>query len=276
MGMKKCVFLLLTLLCAVGTSWAARVDTVAVHSAAMQRPVAALVVVPEAADEGQPLPVVYLLHGYGGNRFMWPSLCDLPQLSERFSMIFVCPDGENSWYWDSPKHPEVCFETFVGEELPAWVDAHYPTAACREGRAVAGLSMGGHGALWLAIRHRSTFGAAGSISGGVDIRPFPDGWQMAELLGSQKEAPEVWESHTVVNQVDSLRDGELAIVLDCGYDDFFYEVNVALHEKLRAQGVGHDFVTRPGGHTGEYWSNALPYELLFFRRYFDRNLGAAD
>ena len=185
-------------------------------------------------------------------------------------MIFVCPDGENSWYWDSPINPSSQFETFVSQELPDWVDAHYPTLPSREGRAVAGLSMGGHGALWTAVRHKDRFGAVGSVSGGVDIRPFPDSWEMKAQLGEERENQARWDAHTVINAVDSLRDGKLAIFVDCGYDDFFYGVNVALHEKLLRQGVGHDFLTRPGAHTGEYWGSSLPHQLLFFRSYFDR------
>ncbi len=264
--MKKYVSILLAL-CVVTVARAARIDTVAVHSASMQCEIPALVIVPEAAAE-HPLPVLYLLHGYSGSHTAWQGITDLRPLSETYSMIIVCPDGENSWYWDSPKNPDVRFETFVAAELPAWVDARYPTVARREGRAVAGLSMGGHGALWLSIRHRDVFGAAGSMSGGVDIRPFPDGWQMKELLGELSENPEVWDAHTVMTQVDSLRDGDLAIIFDCGYDDFFFGVNTALHEKLRALGIQHDFVIRPGGHNNAYWANSLPYQMLFFQRFF--------
>ena len=130
--------------------------------------------------------------------------------------------------------------------------------------------MGGHGALWTAVHHKDRFGAVGSVSGGVDIRPFPDSWEMKAQLGEERENQARWDAHTVINAVDSLRDGELAIFVDCGYDDFFYGVNVALHEKLLRQGVGHDFLTRPGAHTGEYWGSSLPHQLLFFRSYFDR------
>ena len=185
-------------------------------------------------------------------------------------MIIACPDGENSWYWDSPLDPASQFETFVSQEFPDWIDAHYPTIPSREGRAVTGLSMGGHGALWTALRHKDRFGAAGSTSGGVDIRPFPDSWEMKKQLGELKENPERWDAHTVINQIDGLRDGELALVIDCGYQDFFYRVNMNLHEKLMQRGVGHDFLTRPGEHNSAYWSNSLPYQVLFFHRYFQR------
>lgn len=267
-GVKIYISVLL-LVCLGQAAHAARIDTVAVRSACMQRDIPALVVVPEAAAESR-LPVLYLLHGHGGSYTSWQEITDLRPLSERYAMIIVCPNGENSWYWDSPVDPTMRFETFVAEELPAWVDARYPTLADRAARAISGLSMGGHGALWLAIRHRGVFGAAGSMSGGVDIRPFPDNWNMKMWLGEQSEHPEVWEAHTVINQSDSLHDGDLAIVFDCGYDDFFFGVNTALHEKLRSLGIRHDFTIRPGGHNATYWANSLPYQMLFFERFFQR------
>ena len=266
----KRYFLILSFLLAAATVSAARIDTVAVFSAKMQRDIPALVVVPDAAV-GQRMPVLYLLHGYSGSYMTWQrDVTDLRPLADAYGMIIACPDGENSWYWDSPLDASSQFETFVSQEFPDWIDAHYRTIPSREGRAVTGLSMGGHGALWTALRHKDRFGAAGSTSGGVDIRPFPDSWEMKKQLGELKQHPERWDAHTVINQVDELSDGELALVIDCGYQDFFYQVNVNLHEKLMQRGVSHDFLTRPGEHNSAYWSNSLPYQVLFFHRYFQR------
>ena len=60
----------------------------------------------------------------------------------------------------------------------------------------------------------------------------------------------------------------LRIIFDCGYDDFFFEVNQAFHQKLLERGVMHDFIVRPGAHTGEYWSNSIDYQILFFLKFF--------
>ena len=142
----------------------------------------------------------------------------------------------------------------------------------RKGRAITGFSMGGHGALWLAFRHPDTYGACGSISGGVDIRPFPENWEMKQLLGPYSENPQRWNEYTVINQLPyNSKSGPLAIIIDCGYYDFFYTVNQKLHEKLRYYNIPHDFLTRPGGHTHEYWNNAIDYQLLFFYKYFHPN-----
>ncbi len=263
------LLLMLAALCAK----AARVDTVQVHSNAMDKTVRVLYIVPDVAlgQGSQSCPVVYLLHGYSDNYKAWIRIKpNLPQIADDKGMIFVCPDGENSWYWDSPLHADMRYETFVSNELVAYTDAHYATVPRREGRAVTGYSMGGHGALWNAIRHQDIFGAAGSTSGGVDIRPFPQNWLMKEQLGEYASNKKRWDEHTVINQIGMLDQGSLALIIDCGEEDFFLEVNKTLHQRLLARGIDHDFITRPGGHKAVYWNNAIDYQLLFFEKYFQR------
>lgn len=269
--MKKSIVSLL-LLCVAFSLCAASVDTVEVYSKSMQKKVRTVVVKPDAGKQ-EKYPVVYLLHGYAGNEKTWiHSKTDVKGLAERFQVIIVCPDGKNSWYWDSPVVPSYRYETFVSGELPVYVDAHYSTISDRRARAITGLSMGGHGALWNAIRHQDVFGAAGSMSGGVDIRPFPGNWEMKNQLGDYETNKEVWDNHTVINQLDKLQNGSLAILVDCGVDDFFLEVNNNLHRDLLKRGIGHDYTVRPGQHDFEYWANAVEYQFLFFSRYFQNNL----
>ncbi len=265
--MKK--ILLLLLLFFVVYSVKARVIKTEVHSEKMNRDIPCVIVLPDDYNKKDSYSVVYLLHGYGGDEGMWLRLRpDLSEVATRDSIIIVCPDGENSWYWDSPLRPESQFETFVAVELVRYIDKKYATRACREGRAITGLSMGGHGALWLAIRHPETFGAAGSTSGGVDIRPFPGNWEMKLSLGEYNENVECWNTHTVINQLDGLKEKNIALIIDCGYEDFFAEVNNKLHDELLRRGVSHDYYTRPGGHTGDYWRNSIDFQLLFFNKFF--------
>jgi S-formylglutathione hydrolase FrmB len=108
------------------------------------------------------------------------------------------------------------------------------------------------------------------MSGGVDIRPFPNNWTLQELLGPESENREVWEEHAAINQIDRLKDGDLAIFLDCGKDDFFFEINNDFHNKLNKYKINHDYIVRPGGHTWPYWINAVEYHLLFFKNFFDK------
>lgn len=267
----KAVFSMAFLWVGVATQ-AAVVDTLSVSSVSMDKEVKVVVVQPDKAAKGERCPVVYLLHGYSGNEKTWFTVePGLAEMADREGIIFVCPDGKNSWYWDSPVNPKMRYETFVSKELVEYVDSHFPTVADRTHRAVTGLSMGGHGAMWNAIRHPEIFGACGSMSGGLDIRPFPNNWEMKNLLGNRDENLEVWNNHTVINQLDRLKDGDLAITIDCGVDDFFANVNRAVHQTLVSRKISHDFTLRPGGHTRDYWDNSLDYHILFFKNFFEKN-----
>ena len=160
-----------------------------------------------------------MLHGYGGNARSWVGLKpELPKIADEKGIIFVCPDGKNSWYWDSPKNQAYRYETSVASELVKHTDKNYATIPEKKGRAITGLSMGGHGALWLAIRHKEIFGAGGSTSGGVDIRPFPKNWEMNKQLGDYESDKTLWDQHTVITQVKTVeKDGYAAVQL--GFQD---------------------------------------------------------
>src|SRR6185312_5486702 len=130
-------------------------------------------------------------------------------------VLIVCPDGAyGSWYWDSPVDSSFKYETYVSSELVKWVDSKYKTIKDPKGRAITGLSMGGHGALYLAFKHQDVFGAAGSMSGGVDLRPFPKNWDIARRLGSLDSFPQRWADYSVVNQTKLLKPGSLSIIFD--------------------------------------------------------------
>ncbi len=250
---------------------AVRVDTVCVKSTSMNKEVEVVYVLPDKAVGKTACPVVYLLHGYSGNARSWIQLKpELLQIADEKGIIFVCPDGKNSWYWDSPKDAAYRYETFVSSELVKYTDEHYATVPAKKARAITGLSMGGHGALWIAMRHKEIFGAAGSMSGGVDIRPFPQNWEMSKQLGKFAANKKVWDEHTVVNQLDKIENGDLAMTIDCGEADFFLEVNKDLHNRLLARKIDHDFTIRPGGHTGPYWNNSIDYHILFFEKFFKK------
>lgn len=256
---------------------ASRIIDWEIPSASMHKSIHADVVLPDDyRPDGAAWPVVYLLHGFSGNYTTWVK--DIPvtaSLADRYQVILVCPDGGySSWYWDSPVDPTMKYETHVIDEVVPFVDQHYHTIRDRRGRAITGFSMGGHGALYLAFRHQDIFGAAGSTSGGVDIRPFPNSWEMTKRLGDEASHPENWESHSVINLIHLLHEDHLALIIDCGTDDFFAAVNRRLHEELRYRNIPHDYIERPGKHDGDYWNNSIDYQVLFFRKFFDRGAAA--
>lgn len=268
--MKRLLLLPITLLLCIVSLCAQQVDTVTIHSK-MGHDLKNVVILPKSYAEGNTrYPVVYLLHGCGGNYASWITIKpELPQLASQYNLIIVCPDGLiNSWYWNSPLNKDMQFEDYISDEVIRYIDSHYRTIADRSARAISGLSMGGHGAMWNAIRHRNVFGAAGSISGGLDIRPFPTNWKMQNQLGEFAANKKRWDEHTVINLIPSLKDGDLAIIIDCGVDDFFLEVNRRAHQSLLDHNIKHDYIERPGAHNNAYWNNSIDYQLLFFHKFF--------
>jgi S-formylglutathione hydrolase FrmB len=256
------------------TANAARVDSIAVQSNAMKTKVKTIVIVPDKALKAQAVrcPVIYLLHGYSGNETDWISRfkSNLPEIVEEKGIIIVCPDGKNSWYLDSPLDKTSQYETFISSELVGYIDLNYNTIADRNHRAITGLSMGGHGALFNAFRHKDIFGAAGSMSGAVDIRQRGDNYGLVKLLGDISQNKERYEQLSVLNQIDKLSNGDLAIAFDCGVSDFCFPLNEALNKALWDKGIDHEYTIRQGKHTGEYWRNSIDYHILFFSKFFNR------
>ena len=252
-----------------------------VYSQSMKKAIPNLAVLPMSYGNSQKrYPVIYLLHGFGGNYSTWARQTkpNLQQLADVYDVIFVCPDGARSWYWDSPKDPSLRYETYVSKELVEAVDAKFRTIPRREARAITGFSMGGHGGLWLGFRHQDVFKNCGSMSGGVDIRPFPKNWDMERALGSYAENPDIWDSHTVINQLHLLpQNGDgMNIIIDCGYQDFFYKVNEALHAELLKHNIQHEYTVRKGAHTHQYWNNSIDYQTMFFVKNFYKDAVCAQ
>ena len=273
----NCIFILVLL---GMQAFAGNVDTIQIQSNYLKKATKFVVIQP--SNQGQQrnqlntqvrYPVVYLLNGYGGDYGQWPiTTPQLKKTADDLKIIFVCPDGGiGSWYFDSPIDSSIRYESYITKELVPYVDANFPTKTDPKSRAITGLSMGGHGALYLAIRHSDLFGAAGSTSGGVDFRPFPNRWDIKKALGEYEQNKERWYEYTVMRQVEMLKNNQLAMIIDCGIDDFFMPMNRALHEKLLQLKIDHDYIERPGEHNHIYWGSSIDFQILFFHHFFSKN-----
>lgn len=254
-----------------------QVDTINVPAKAIESPMRCSIILPAKYFEENDTtryPVVYLLHGYDGDYSSWLKLTEprLDSLATEYNMIFVCPDGRDSWYWDSPVVKNLQMETFITSELVPYIDNNYRTIPCASKRAITGFSMGGHGSMWLAMRHSDLFGSAGSMSGGLNINKpkWAKSWKMATRIGSQTEHPQRWIDYTAITLISTLKPGQLNLVIDCGVDDFFIGVNREFHEELLKHKIPHDYTERPGRHTHPYWRNSLRHHLLYFHEIFNK------
>ncbi len=274
--MHKFLFGLLILCFAASSASAAKVDTVNIYSTSMKKNIKCVIITPDSYTKNTKhnYPVLYLLHGYSDNYSGWVTKApNLKTSVDENNIIVVCPDGGySSWYFNSPINDSFRYETHITREVLNYTETHYRTIKDRKGRAIAGLSMGGHGALYLSIKHKNLYSAAISLSGGVDFTPFPTSWDIAKRLGSYEDNTERWVQHTTQYLVHTLKNKELNIVLDCGTEDFFLDVNRVLHQTLTQLKIEHDYIERPGKHNWDYWNNAILYQMYYLNQHFKNQL----
>lgn len=261
----------------VAVCWAtfsfATVDTVFIFSKSMQKEIKTIVIKPNNyKKKNKQFPVVYLLHGAMGVSTNWVK--KVPQLQDMASeheILIVCPDGSvNSWYFDSPVDSTYKYETHVSKEVPEFIDANYKTIANRDFRAITGLSMGGHGAMFIAFRHAETFSACGSMSGALAVSLITRGYDIQKRLGDTIKNRKYYDDWSVMKVIEQYPKDSLAIIIDCGLQDFIYYMSKATHEKLVQLKIPHDYIERPGKHDWPYWANAVRYQLLYFKEYFKK------
>ncbi len=266
---------------------AASVDSLDIPSAVMHKTYKAAVVLPSTYSNNKKIyPVLYLLHGGSGHFSDWlkltPDKMLVKNLADRYNIIIVMPEGETfGWYLDSTFDPNSKFETYITKEVIQKIDNTYRTVRSNKGRVITGLSMGGHGAMYLSSRHPDIFGAAGTMSGAMDMnytkfkinedftKSLKDRFE--KLLGTSDVSNEVFVKNSIVNMTETIKKNGLPIIMDCGVDDFLVEVNRELHRRLLYNNTPHDYAERPGAHTWEYWQNSLPYHLLFFSKVLKNN-----
>jgi S-formylglutathione hydrolase FrmB len=262
-----CLFIVFT-----SVLFAQQVDTVYIPSKAMHKTIPCVVIKPNknAFKKSNRLPVVYLLHGYSGNYSNWIKLVPrLTQLANVYQMYIVCPDGGySSWYFDSPLDSTFKYNTHVSQEVVKYIDKHYYTAPFSNSRAITGLSMGGHGAFYLAWQHPNIFGAVGSMSGGVNLLDSKNRFDIIKRIGDTSTFATEWQNRSAINFTLQPPVDTPAIIFDCGTEDFFYESNKKMHHLLTQAGIKHTYIERSGAHNWTYWAEAVEYQMLFFSRYF--------
>lgn len=256
-------------------SLAGKVDTVSIYSNSMHKNIKAVVIKPAAYKKKKSsFATVYLLHGFSGDFSNWiTKVPELNKYADDYQTLIVCPDGAySSWYFDSPIDTAYRYETHIVTEVVNFIDKHYRTIADKNHRAITGLSMGGHGALFLALRHTDVFGAAGSMSGGVDLAESRNRFDIMKRIGDTILQASNWHDMTVINLIDNYTGTGLKIFFDCGEKDIFIDGNRRLHQKMLRLKIPHTYIERPGEHNWAYWTNAIPFQLLFFQRFFNESI----
>lgn len=233
-------------------------------SPALGKQTAAYVLLPETGTG--PFPVLYLLHGLSDDHTIWLRRTSIERYVSQLPLIVVMPDGGRGFYADAAQG--YAFGKAIGEELVERMDRTFPTQASRDGRVIAGLSMGGYGALRLALAYPETFRAAHSLSGAVGFGHKDPNWEdartpeFARIVGEDyKGGPCDLYALAQMNQTA----GTLPeLRLDCGTEDFLLEDNRAFRRFLTEEKIPHEYAEFPGAHTWDYWDVHIQDALRFF------------
>lgn len=246
-----------------------RPQILSLPSRSLGRNVPVTILLPENyASSKQRYPVLYLLHGASGDHTDWNSKSAVAAYTNSLPLIVVMPDAQgDSFYLDTPGFGNV--RTAFLEELVPTIDERYRTIARREGRAIAGLSMGGYGAWQLALSSKATFACAASLSGalGWGSGPMPD---LAKKLYPENAASR-WTGDNLRPMIEKwVRRGEYtgpALWFDCGKDDFLIESNRQMDSYLYSKRIPVEFSEYNGAHDWRYWDEHLRDVLAFVKRH---------
>lgn len=203
---------------------------------------------PDRQEKPGPYPVYYMLHGLSDDYTAWLRWTSLERYVRSLPLIVVLVDGDRFWYCNWPEGPQ--YEDAIVKDLVGFVDRTFPTIPAREGRVLGGLSMGGYGAIKLALKHPEVFCSAVGHSGAYDV--FRNG---DRGLG-EDDCP-----YLLAEKLD--RSVTPALRFDCGTDDFLIESNRSFHKHLQALGLAHEYQEFPGGHDWGYWDLHVQEAIAF-------------
>jgi putative tributyrin esterase len=243
-------------------------STLNYFSRALQKATAANVIFPETEIEG-PYPVFYLLHGLSDDHTMWQRRTSIERYVQGLPLIVVMPDGGRGFYTDAERG--MAWETALARDLVSLIDRMYPTIPERAGRCVGGLSMGGYGAVKLALRYPDLFCSANSHSGALGFAHWPLSKDPGDAFAVEfkrviGEEP-VGGPNDLFALAESLDPAKRpALTIDCGTEDFLLNANRAFHDHLDQIGFSHGYQEFPGEHNWAYWDEHIQEAIRFHLR----------
>lgn len=236
------------------------------HSEALGREMKYMAILPQDyARSSRRYPVLYLLHGWNGDRTNWVKLTNLVADAKPYPLIIITPDAGNSWYIDSNVSPQERVEDYIIRDLLREVDGRLRTFASPQRRAIAGLSMGGYASMLYALKHPDLFAMAGSISGAFDgpvgIETVLPQLQPSLLASFGPIGDPSRTENDVYTLAASTTTNLPYLVLECGSADLLLPSNRKFVEILAARMIAYEYHELPGAHTWSFWDHSLPLLL---------------
>jgi S-formylglutathione hydrolase FrmB len=224
--------------------------------------------------------VIYLLHGLYGHFDNWAAKTKLAEYSAQHNYLIVAPEGNDGWYTDSVTVPSDKYESYIVKELIPLIDKKFRTVADRDHRAIAGLSMGGYGAVKFGLKNPEIFSLVGSFSGALRATSFNEknagaiGRSAMAVFGPDdspaRRANDIF-AITKALSPDQIRKMPF-IYQSCGTEDFLFSNNRDFELLLIAEKIPHEYREHPGAHDWAFWDDQVREFLMLA----DRRLEKAD
>ncbi len=210
-------------------------------------------------------PTLYLLHGLSDDDTIWTRRTSIERYVADLDLAVVMPQVHRSYYTDMEYGMR--FWTFLSEELPLIARSFFPLSEAREDNFVAGLSMGGYGALKWALRRPDCFSAVASLSGGVNRakKPTIPQWQRDYFLvfGDRQVSGSDDDLFQLLKQLDIAEGPKPKIYQCCGTEDFLYQDNLLFRDACLASSLDFTYQEGPGVHDWAYWDAGIQEVLAW-------------
>lgn len=214
-----------------------------------------------------PFPVLYLLHGLSDDHTTWLRRTSLERYAADLGLIIAMPDGHRSWYCNDTRTNGLAYEDYICKDVVGFVDHAFPTLAAPRGRAIAGLSMGGYGAIMHYLRHPDVFSAASSHSGAVGFA-CPKFALNKDIDAISQVFPSSKYDLFALTRKHAKAGHALKLRMDVGTEDFLIEHNRAFHAHLDKLHLAHEYAEFPGIHEWDYWDRHVGKTLDFAMKHF--------
>ncbi len=212
-------------------------------------------------------PVVYLLHGLMGHYNDWTDRTKLVQIASKHSFIIVTPEGNDGWYSDNPTVPKDKYESYIIRELIPEIDKRFRTVADREHRAIAGLSMGGYGAIKFGLKYPEMFTLVGSFSGAFAIHQWSENVSGIKLIAKSVDVvfgplnSPARKANDIFRLTRDLSADKVKalpyIYMSCGTEDSMIKNNNEYEALLKEKMVDHEYNPKPGVHDWVFWGGQV-------------------
>ena len=256
------------------------VVTLKYKSDLMKREMSYRVIFPQSykTNKKERFSVLYLLHGLTGSYKNWTDRSKLADYSTKYNYIIVMPDGHNGWYTDSAIAVDNKYESYIINEIIPEIDRVFRTKTARESRAIAGLSMGGYGALKFGLKYPEKFVFAGSFSGALRAAEWQGkdfgGWKVfADSIDKTfgDADSETRKMNNIFKMLKAKSRDDLVklpfIYVDCGTEDLLIKQNREFSKLLFDQKVPHEFRQLPGKHDWKFWDSQIQEFLELSRKH---------